>query len=262
VKKPALEVSGFSFSFDGAPALKSVSFEIEEGEYVSVLGPNGAGKTTLLKNIIGVLKGGQGAIKIGREETKDFGQRELAKKISYVPQADGSAYPFTVWEFILLSRYPYLNPFSEVTASDKREAEEALKTVHMSRFKDRDMHTLSSGERQKVMISSCLAQNAEIFLLDEPTAFLDPKHEEEINIILKGLNRERGITIVSVTHNLNLAAMISDRILALKGGRLVYFGSSGAFMEEGVLRSVYDKEFKLMPHPDRNINIILPEAAY
>ena len=260
MEKIAIEVNNLSFSFGNGDILYSVSFNVKEGEYVSVVGPNGAGKTTLLKNIMRILRGGRGNIKLKGADIKDFSQRELAKKLCYFPQPDGRNYPFSVREFILMGKYPYLNPFSRVTLEDENEADEVLESVHMRPFKDRDMNTLSAGERQKVMIAASLIQKAEIFLLDEPTTFLDPKHEEEINRILKRLNRERNITIVSVTHNLNMAAILSEKILALKEGRVVYFGSSADFMEQGILSSIYEKQFELMAHPDKNIKIILPEV--
>lgn len=256
----AIEVKNFSYSYGNGGVLHSVDFHVTEGEYLTIVGPNGAGKTTLLKNIIRILTGGSGVIKVRGVDVKGYSQRELAKKISYVPQSDGRTYPFQVWEFILMSKYPYLNPFSRITSRDEREVDEVLETVHMMNFKNRDMNTLSSGERQKIMISASLIQRADIFLLDEPTTFLDPKHEEEINRILKRLNRVRNITIVSVTHNLNLATILSDKILALKNGRVVYFGNSDGFMEQSVLSSIYGKEFKLMTHPEKDIKIILPEV--
>ena len=256
----AIEVKDFSYSFGNGDVLRSLDFYVKSGEYVSIVGPNGAGKTTLLKNIMGILRGGRGSITIRGTDVNSFRQKELAKEISYVPQPDGRRYPFLVWEFILMSKYPYLNPFSKITAEYAREVDEVLESVHMSRFKNRYMNTLSSGERQKIMISASLMQRADVFLLDEPTTFLDPKHEEEINRILKRLNSERNITIISVTHNLNLAAILSDRILALKNGHARYFGDSDNFMEHGVLSSIYDKEFALMSHPDKNIKIILPEV--
>jgi iron complex transport system ATP-binding protein len=256
----AIEVNNFSYSFGNGDVLNSASFNVRKGEYITIVGPNGAGKTTLLKNIIRILKGGKGTIKVKGIDIKGFNQRELAKEITYVPQPDGRRYPFRVDEFILMSKYPYLNPFSKITAQDESEVDDVLESVHMSRFKSRDMNTLSSGERQKIMISASLVQKAEIFLLDEPTTFLDPRHEEEINRILKKLNRERNITIVSVTHNINLAAILSDKILALKDGRVAYFGDSERFMEKGVLSSIYDKKFELMTHPEKDIKIILPEV--
>jgi len=260
MENPAIEVNNFSYSFGNGDVLNSVSFAVKKGEYFSIVGPNGSGKTTLLKNIMRILTGGKGVIRAGGIDVRDFSQRELAKAISYVPQPDGRSYPFQVWEFILMSKYPYLNPFSKITAKDEREVDEVLESVHMNRFKNRDMNTLSSGERQKIMISASLMQKADIFLLDEPTTFLDPKHEEEINRILKRLNRERRITIVSVTHNINLAAILSDEILALKNGRIVYFGSPDGFMDGRVLSSIYDKEFELITHPGKNIKVILPEV--
>lgn len=260
MEKPAIRVKDFSYSFGNGDVLSSVSFSIAKGEYFSIVGPNGAGKTTILKNIIRILTGGRGVIEICGVDIKGFSQKELAKRISYVPQPDGRNYPFMVWEFILMSKYPYLNPFSKITVVDEREVDEVLETVHMGRFKNRDMNTLSSGERQKIMISASLVQKADIILLDEPTTFLDPKHEEEINTILKRLNGERKITVVSVTHNINLAAILSDRILALKNGHVVYLGDAGGFMTPSVLNSVYGKEFELITHPDKNIKIVIPEV--
>ncbi len=261
MKKYAIEVEDFSYSYGNGKVLSSVGFNIAEGEYLAIVGPNGSGKTTLLKNIMRILRGGTGKIKINGRDAGDYGYKELAREMSYVPQSDGRTYPFNVREFILMSKYPYLNPFSAITPADKREADEVLEAVRMSRFRDREMSSLSSGERQKIMISASLIQKSNILLLDEPTTFLDPKHEEEINRILKRLNRERGITVLSVTHNLNLATILSDKVLALKEGRRVYFGDPAGFMENGVLFSVYDKEFKLIFHPDKDIKIILPELV-
>lgn len=259
MKKPVIEVNNFSYSFGNGDVVSSVDFDVEKGEYISIVGPNGAGKTTLLKNIMRILTGGRGVIKVKGIDIKRFDQRELAKEISYVPQPDVKRYPFQVWEFILMGKYPHLNPFSKITTKDEHEVDAVLESVHMSHFKNRDMNTLSSGERQKIMICASLVQKADIFLLDEPTTFLDPKHEEEINKILKRLNREHNITILSVTHNINLAAMLGDKILGLKDGHLVYFGSSDDFMNRGVLSRIYDKEFELMTHPEKNIKIILPD---
>lgn len=261
MKNPAIEVNNLSFSFGNGAVLNSVSFNVEEGEYLAIVGPNGAGKTTLLKNIMRILSGGSGYIRVAGTDIRNYGQRELARKISYVPQPDGRHYPFSAREFILMGKYPYLNPFSRIGPQDEYEAEQVLDSVHMRPFKDRGMDTLSSGERQKIMIAASLIQKAEIFLLDEPTTFLDPRHEEEINKILKKLNRERGITIISVTHNLNLASILSDNVLALKAGSVAYAGVTAGFMQNSVLSSVYEKEFELMPHPGRDIKIILPDIT-
>jgi iron complex transport system ATP-binding protein len=259
MEKFVIEANNFSYSYGVENVLSSISFQVRKGEYISIVGPNGAGKTTLLKNIIRILVGGRGAIKVSGVDIRNFSQRELAKLISYVPQPDGRTYPFKVWEFILLSKYPYLNPFSKITIEDEKEIDRALESVHMRRFKNRHMDTLSSGERQKIMISASLIQRTDVLLLDEPTTFLDPKHEVEINKILKNLNKYRNITILAVTHNLNQAALISDKILALKDGRVVYFGNSDGFMEQHILSFIYNKRFELIIHPKQNVKIILPE---
>ena len=260
MKEFAIEVNDFSYSFGNGDILHSVNFSVKKGEYFSIVGPNGAGKTTLLKNIIRILTGGRGGMKVNGIDINSYSQKELAKVITYVPQPDGRMYPFRVREFILMSKYPHIKPFSKVTADDEKEVSEVLESVHMSRFKDRDMTALSSGERQKIMIAASLIQKADIFLLDEPTTFLDPKHEEEIHKILKKLNRDRSITVLSVTHHVNSAALLSERILALKNGRVVYCGNSNGLMERSILASLYDKEFELMTHPKKDIKIILPEV--
>ena len=255
----ALEVRDFSYSFGKVNILNSLTFNVRAGERLSILGPNGAGKTTLLKNIIGILKG-TGAIKVMGRDILNYSRRDLAKNVAYVPQADAANYPFQVWEFVLMSKYPYLNTFSRITSGFESEVDIALESVHMGSFKERFMNTLSSGERQKILICACLVQNAKILLLDEPTTFLDPKHEEEINKILYKYNRQNGITVIAVTHNINSAVMSSDRILSIKTGGISYFGEAKAFMSPKILQSVYDKEFKLLRHPEMDMNIILPEV--
>ncbi len=256
----ALEVDNLSYSYGNGTVLDRVSFCVEKGGYLSIVGPNGAGKTTLLKNIVRILRKTQGAIKINGIDSHALVQRELAKMVSYVPQPDGSRYPFSVREFVLMGKYPFLNPFSRITKEDEREVETVLESVHMVQLKDRDMDTLSAGERQKVMICASLIQKADILLLDEPTTFLDPKHQEEVDTILNRLNKERKITVISVTHDINRAVLLGNKILALKDGRIVYFGTASDVMDENILRSIYDKDFKLMPHPHKNIRIIMPEA--
>ncbi|MBN1871396.1 MAG: ABC transporter ATP-binding protein [Candidatus Omnitrophica bacterium] len=256
----AIELKKFSYSFGNGYVLDSLAFKIKAGEYVSVVGPNGSGKTTLLKNIVGILKG-SGSINVLGRDIVHYSRRDLAKNIAYVPQSDGRSYPFQVREFILMSKYPYLNPFSRYGSRYELEVERALESVHMTGFKTRFMNMLSSGERQKIMICASLVQNAKILLLDEPTTFLDPKHEEEINSILKKYNREKKITIFAVSHNINSAVLLSDRILSLKNGRVVYCGEARGFTEQSVLRSVYEKEFKLFDHPEKGVKMVLPEAV-
>ena len=181
-------------------------------------------------------------------------------KIGYVPQSDGRHAPFTVREFVLMGRYPYLSPFSPPSPSDKAAVREAMEVTGTSEFSERFLGTLSGGERQKVYIAAALAQEAQVLLLDEPTTFLDPKHESDIYRLLAGINRERGVTIVSVTHDINSAVLTSRTVLALKGGMVAFCGPAEEFMDEEVLRNIYEKSFSLMNHPQYGRTIIAPEV--
>jgi iron complex transport system ATP-binding protein len=259
VDNAIIDIDSYSFRISDREILKNVSFSVHEGEYVSIVGPNGAGKTTLLKCISRIYKGGRGNIAVAGKPLEKYSQKELALKIGYVPQADGRHAPFTVREFVLMGRYPYLSPFSPPGPSDKAAVKEAMEVTGTSEFSERFLGTLSGGERQKVYIAAALAQEAQALLLDEPATFLDPRHESDIYRLLAGINRERGVTIVSVTHNINSAVLTSRTVLALKGGTVAYNGPAEDFMNEEVLRTVYEKSFSLMQHPRYGRTIIAPE---
>jgi iron complex transport system ATP-binding protein len=177
-----------------------------------------------------------------------------------VPQADGRSFPFTVKEFVMMGRYPHLSPFSSFRKHDREVVQDVLALTGSADFADRDMNTLSGGERQKVLIAGALAQEARILLLDEPTTFLDPRHQSEIHMLLQRLNRSHRITIVAVTHDINSAAQWSDRILALRNGSVHYLGSAEALMTNAVLAAVYDKTFLFVNHPQTGRPVVLPDG--
>lgn len=259
VSDPILRLCDFSFELGGKAILKEISLSVEKGEYLSIIGPNGAGKSTLLKCVNGIYRKGKGRVEIKGKSLSAYPPRDLAKLISYVPQGDGSSVPFTVKEFVLMARYPHLSPFSSVSRGDREATFAALELTGTSEFADRYLDTLSGGERQKVLIAAALAQGAEILLLDEPTAFLDPKHEEEIYRILARINRESGSTIISVTHNINHATLLSRRILALKRGSIAFYGPSEGIIREGILEEIFERSFRFLSHPQTGRPFVVPE---
>ena len=255
-----IEIMRFSFSIDGKEILKNISLSVKEGEYISIVGPNGAGKTTLLKCLDRIYKGGDGDIKIAGKPLDKYSQKELAGQVSYVPQADGRIVPFTVHEFVMMGRYPYLSPFSSVSEKDEVVVRDALAMTGTLEFAERFLSTLSGGERQKVFIAAALAQGAKVLLLDEPTTFLDPKHEADVHRLLARANREGGVTVVSVTHDINSAVVTSRRILALKDGAVAFCGPAEEFMNNEILQNVYDKPFMFVKHPRDGKAIVAPEV--
>ncbi len=261
MKKALIEIKDFSFAYAGERILKGVSLNVCEGEYISIIGPNGAGKTTLLKCLIRILKGGEGIIRLDGRLLAEYGQKELAKLVSYVPQGDGGGALFTVAEYVLMGRYPYLSPFTTFSTEDKRAAEKALGLTGTAHLAQRGLNTLSGGERQRVSIASALTQGSRIMLLDEPTTFLDPRHESDVLNIIKKVNHNFGITVVSVTHDINHAALHSDRIVSLKNGTVMFDGQAGDIMDNRVLEKIYDKRFNFVKHPENGSLIIVPEAG-
>jgi iron complex transport system ATP-binding protein len=241
---PIIEIDNYSYSIGDNMILRDVSFEVAEGEYLSIIGPNGAGKTTLLKCIDRIYRGGRGAIRILGKPLESYSQKELARLISYVPQADERLFPFTAREFVLMGRYPHLSPFSSVRPEDLEEVDRVMELTSTRGFAHRNVRTLSGGERQKVFIA---------------TTFLDPRHERDVMHILARLNRDEGITVVSVTHDINSAVLSGDRILALKQGTVLFSGRSSELMDNLVLNRIFDREFLLAPHPESGHPVILPE---
>ncbi len=256
-----IHIDNFSYAINGVRILENVSLEIVEGEFLSIIGPNGAGKTTLVKCLVRINTGGTGEISIGNRSLASYSGKALARLAGYVPQGDSRELPFSVEEFVFMGRYPYQGPFISVNEEDRRAVREALELTGTARFAERPLDTLSGGERQGVFIAAALAQEARILFLDEPTAFLDPRHVADIHAILRRVNREKGVTVVMVTHDINGAAMLSDRIAVLKQGRVVTVGLPEAIMTNKTLELVYDKPFLFVAHPVTGQRLIAPEGV-
>lgn len=255
-----IEMRGFSFRLESKDILHNVSLTVRQGEYLAIVGPNGAGKTTLLKCLDRIYTGGTGEIRVFGRPLASYRQKELARRISYVPQADGRVFPFTVAQFVLLGRYPYLSPFSSIGKEDRRAVSQALERTGTTEFSDRLLDTLSGGERQKVYIAAALAQGADVLLLDEPTTFLDYRHQAEVRALLARVNAS-GVTVVTVTHDVNRAVLESHRIVALRSGSVVFCGPPAEIMKPEVLQAIYETEFLLVPHPHVDLPVIVPRAA-
>jgi len=253
-----IEIENFSFAIRKTGILRNLCLSIREGEYVSIVGPNGAGKTTLIKCLNRIFKNGKGQIRIAGKDLEKYSQKDLAKMTSYVPQANGHHFSFTVREFVLMGRYPYVSPFSSVSEKDEAAVEKALGITGTRAWADRRITTLSGGERQKVLIAAALAQEARILLLDEPITFLDPGYQDDIYAILKKVNLDQGITIVSATHDINSAVLHSQKIIALKQGELFFDGFPRDIMNHEQLFQLYGKPFSFVDHPETGMPIILP----
>ncbi|MFH1964422.1 MAG: ABC transporter ATP-binding protein [Acidobacteriota bacterium] len=256
-----INVNNLNFYRDENPVLSDLSLGIRKGESIAVVGPNGSGKTTLLKCLCRLLRTPDKTIFIQERNINDYRQAELSRLIGYVPQGGGGQnLPYTVHDFVSMGRYPYLKPFSAPSPRDRSAVDEALSQTSTAHLKGRYLFELSGGEQQKVQLAAALAQSPEILLLDEPGAYLDPGWNAEIHRVLRRVNREQGVTLVSVTHDLNSAISVSGRILALKEGRIHYFAESSGFADARILKELFNHPFTVLDHPKLGKKV-LPEVA-
>lgn len=254
-----IAVNELSFEIEGRSILHRVSFRVFRGEYLAIVGPNGAGKTTLLKCLDRLLPY-SGGVELFGQPLAQYRRRDLAKRVGYVPQIDGRTLPLSVEEFVGLGRYPYLHAFAAMSAEDRAAVRRALEDTGMAALADRTIDTLSGGERQKAMIAAALAQGAEVLLLDEPTTFLDYRHQSEIRSVLRRAHRQQGTTILAVTHDVNAAALDADRALALRDGEVVFDGPPRQLMQTELLQAIYHTPVALAPHPRGGMPMVVPGA--
>ncbi|MFA5291996.1 MAG: ABC transporter ATP-binding protein [Phycisphaerae bacterium] len=260
MNQTVIEIEDLSFAATGKQILERIRFCVSAGQRLFIVGPNGAGKTTLLRCMSRIITNWHGIINIKGVNIKDYPQKKLAKILTYVPQVLPADIAFTVHQFILMARYPHLSPFSVIGPEDEKIAGQAMEMTQTACFADRVMATLSGGERQQVSIAAAVAQQAEIFLLDEPATYLDYKHQRDIHSLLAKINKAYGTTIVCVTHDLNSAVLSADTIIALKDGKIVFEGTAEEIMNENTLEEIYSKKFDFVQHPATGQKIIVPDV--
>jgi len=258
--KSAIQTKNLTVSLSGKTILDQIDFAMEPGEYVSVIGPNGAGKTTLIKCLCGIHPVKAGTVYVMGQNATELSSRERARLLSYVPQAEGKAFPFTVLEFVLLGRYPHLSPFTPVSTKDHDAVDRALKQTGTEALRHRKLGTLSGGERQMVFIAAALAQEAKILILDEPATFLDYRHQTEVFRLLRRLNRDHGHSILTVSHNINTAARCSSRILAVKNGKNTFYGKPDELMEPERLQRIFDTSFRFIREETHPLPLVITET--
>ncbi len=238
----SIQIENLALELNGTSILRDVSFSVAQGEYVSIIGPNGAGKTTLLRCLLGMYAY-HGSAKINGFECVACDSRTLARQVSYVPQTHDIEFPLSVYDFVMMGRYPYLSALSPSQKHDEEAVERALQITGTAQFRTRTLRTLSGGERQKVYIAAALAQEAPVMLLDEPATFLDWRHQSEVMTLLKKINIECGATILAVNHDLNSAAHWSDRIVAVKDGRTLFSGTPEELIQPAPLEQLFETAF-------------------
>ncbi|MHC4203653.1 MAG: ABC transporter ATP-binding protein [Planctomycetota bacterium] len=236
-----IEVENLSFCYSSeSTILKDMSFEVAQGAFIAIAGPNGAGKSTLLNLMCRALTPKSGTIRIDETPIGSYSTQALAAKVAVVRQEFVPIFGFSVMETVMMARTPYYSSTGFERQSDREIVNDALKVTDTVQFACRPLTSLSSGERQRVFIARALAQNSLIMLLDEPTNFLDLKHQVGIYDLLKAAQVEKGKTIIAVTHDINLATQYCDEILLLGTDSSYHFGKTEAVLLPEKIKEIFN----------------------
>jgi iron complex transport system ATP-binding protein len=237
-----IRVDQVSFAYGAIEAVKDLSFSVAKGEVFGLLGPNGSGKSTVVRLLSRVLTPRSGRVSLASRDLGTYSREELARQVAVVPQETTIELPFSVLEVVLMGRSPHLRRFGFERAEDLAIAHWAMEQTGVYDLAMREIHELSGGERQRVILARALAQEPRVLLLDEPTAFLDIKHQVEVYDLVKTLSRQNGLTVVAILHDLNLAALYCDRLALLKSGRLFCLGTPEQVLTYTNIKAVYETE--------------------
>lgn len=236
---PFIEALDLGFAYDTAPVLEGVSFSVAAGEVLGIIGPNSAGKTTLLRLLSKVLEPQRGAIRLQGRDLTCLPRMEVARRVGVVPQDIALAFGFTVRELVLMGRYPHGPRRFFEGPEDLAAAAAALDQAGVAALAQKRVAELSGGERQRVLLARALAQEPRLLLLDEPSAHLDLHHQVELAALIRRLNHEQGTTVILVSHDLNLAAELADRLLLLSEGRVARLGAPAQVLERSLIERIY-----------------------
>jgi ABC-type cobalamin/Fe3+-siderophores transport system ATPase subunit len=245
--EPALALRGVSAAYGQRTVLRDVDLEIADGEWVAIVGPNGAGKSTLLRLLTGTVRPVAGEITVAGGRLPTLDREEIARRIAVVPQPSSLPFSASVEDVVALGRLPYEDRLRGLRPVDRAAIAAAIDRVGLGRLVGRDVRELSLGERQLVLLAVAIAQAAPIVMLDEPTAHLDIRHQFDVMDLLADLNRRDGKTIVTVLHDLHLAATRIPRIVVVAGGRIVADGPPAEALPGERIRDVFGVDPALLP---------------
>jgi len=253
-----IEFKNVKFTYGNHFSLSIEKLNINKGDIVSIIGPNGAGKSTVIKILGGILKHYTGNIYIDKKELNHYSVKELSKKISVVPQEFNTSFDYDLESIVSTSRIPFSKRISFFeTNHDKKIVENALKTVGLLDYKSKPFSSLSGGEKQKVMIARAIAQQTPILLLDEFSSQLDPGYTQNLLKLVKSMVVKEKKTVISVFHDINKAAIFSDKIIIMKEGKVRYTGTPQRLFNESIMKEIFDMDAYVIIHPLKKVPQIL-----
>jgi len=256
--KTAVEINHLNFSYRNTLVLNDISFSVREGEFFIIIGPNGSGKTTLVKIISNIIGIQNGSLTIFGQPVRDYTKRLLARKVAYVPQAPEVDFPFSVRELVLMGRAPHIGLLGIEGKKDHEIADRAMAFTGIEHLADRRVGRLSGGERQMAYIAMAVCREPEVIVLDEPTASLDYAHQVSVMDLMEKMKTEKKVTVIMVSHDINLAAMYGDRLLLVKDGRKLCIGKAPDVISGNILEEAYNCDLVFDKSPVGDFPRVIP----
>ncbi len=253
-----LNVLNLSAGYGNGDIIKDISFSLEQGEFIAILGRNGSGKSTLIKALQGLLKNVRGTVEVGEKNAFTLTAQHMAKQIAYVPQISNLSFEFSVLEIIHMGRYVHQGRLEKTTSMDKDAIQDVMELTEIHHFRNKKIAHLSGGEQQRVFIARALAQDTPLLFLDEPSSHLDISYQVEIYRILKRLQEEKGKTILTTEHNINLVIPYSQRLMFLKEGKIFAQGPPEKLITKSYIQDVFRTDVDIR----KNVHSGLPEISF
>ncbi|MFZ7102290.1 MAG: ABC transporter ATP-binding protein [Peptococcaceae bacterium] len=233
------EIAELNFAYGKKKVLRDLDFSLEKDEFVTIIGPNGSGKTTLLQILTGLLKDYTGEAYFNGIPLKKYRIKELSRKIAVIPQDIHIRFPFSCLEIVMMGRTPYKKRLKELSGEDLHIIYESMERTGVMQFADALITEISGGERQRVILARALAQTPQVLFLDEAFSAMDIFYNIKSLNILKSLVKEKKISVIAVMHDLNLADLYSDKIIALDQGRMVSWGTTEKVMKPDFINTLF-----------------------
>ncbi|MCX2906086.1 Fe3+-hydroxamate ABC transporter ATP-binding protein FhuC [Pantoea agglomerans] len=238
-----------SFEVPGRTLLQPLSLTFPPGKVTGLIGHNGSGKSTLLKMLGRHHAASSGEVLLNQQPVGRWNSKAFARQVAYLPQQLPAAEGMTVRELVAIGRYPWHGALGRFGQEDRDRVEDAIAQVRLNAFAGRLVDSLSGGERQRAWLAMMVAQNSRCLLLDEPTSALDIAHQVEVLALIKALSQQRGLTVIAVLHDINMAARYCDHLVALRQGAMIAEGDAEAIMQPEVLGGIYGIPMGILPHP-------------
>ena len=256
-----LEISSLASGYVTKEVLNGISLKIGMPQFTGIIGANGCGKTTLLKNISGYFRPWGGWVKVAGKNVREMSIRERARTIGYVPQDIPYDFAFNCYDLVMMGRTPYLKRFQRESSLDREIVRDCMELTHTWSLKDRIATELSGGERQRVYIARALAQKPKILLLDEPVSHLDIKYQVEILNLLKELSSTRGILVLAVLHDINLASQFCEEIIIMKEGTILSRGKPAEVITSRNIGDAFSIDVEIFNNPYNQTPCVVPQKT-